>query len=269
LLQRGVDILLVSASKADALDPVVTRAMKSGVPVIMVDRRVTSDNFVSFVTASDQVTGRLFAQWLVEKLHGKGNIIMLPGQAGASPAEIRISAAKSIFSQYPDIKILDMQYTDWNPAKAKSIVSAMIQKYGDKINGVWNDSGVQGGGSIEAFVAAGFKPGTIPPVTCADLNGCLRMAIENKAPVLNFDYPPAMGGAAVELALQVLSGASVPKLYFVNSNIVVSKGDETPSIRADMWAEDYVRLDKPMDLILSSGLGPDYDPKTFSADYPK
>ena len=200
MLQRGVDILLVSASKADALDPVVTRAMKSGVPVIMVDRRVTSDNFVSFVTASDQVTGRLFAQWLVEKLHGKGNIIMLPGQAGASPAEIRISAAKSIFSQYPDIKILDMQYTDWNPAKAKSIVSAMIQKYGDKINGVWNDSGVQGGGSIEAFVAAGYKPGTIPPVTCADLNGCLRMAIENKAPVLNFDYPPAMGGAAVELA---------------------------------------------------------------------
>jgi hypothetical protein len=26
---------------------------------------------------------------------------------------------------------------------------------------------------------------------------------------------------------------------------------------------------KPMDLILSSGLGSDYDPKTFSADYPK
>lgn len=269
LLQRGVDILLVSASKSDALDPVVTRAMKNGTPVIMVDRRVTSDNFVSFVTASDQVTGRLFAQWLVEMLKGKGNIIMLPGQAGASPAELRIAAAKSIFAQYPGIKILDMQYTDWNPAKAKSIVSAMIQKYGDQINGIWNDSGVQGGGSIEAFVAAGYKPGTIPPATCADLNGCLRIAVENKVPVLNFDYPPAMGGAAVDLALQVLAGASVPKLYFVNSDVIVSKGYETPSIHADRWVEDYVRPDKPMDLILSSGLGPDYDPKTFSADYPK
>ena len=50
---------------------------------------------------------------------------------------------------------------------------------------------------------------------------------------------------------------------------IVSKGDETPSVRADMWAEDYVRLDKPMDLILSSGLGPSYDPKTFAVDYPK
>jgi ribose transport system substrate-binding protein len=269
LLQRGVDILLVSASKSDALDPIVTRAMQDGVPVIMVDRRVTSDNFVSFVTASDEVTGRIFAQWLVEMLNGKGNIIMLPGGAGASPAELRIAAAKSIFAQYPDIKILDMQYTDWNPGKAKTIVSAMIQKFGDQIDGIWNDSGVQGGGSIEAFVAAGYKPGTIPPATCADLNGCLRIAVENKVPVLNFDYPPAMGGAAVELALQVLAGASVPKLYFVNSDVVVSKGFETPSVRADRWVEDYVRMDKPNDLILSSGLGPDYDPKTFSADYPK
>jgi ribose transport system substrate-binding protein len=269
LLQRGVDILLVSASKSDALDPIVTRAMKDGVPVIMVDRRVTSENFVSFVTASDEVTGRLFAQWLVEKLNGKGNVIMLPGQAGASPAEIRIAAAKSIFAQHPGIKILDMQYTDWSPAKAKTIVSAMIQKYGKDINGIWNDSGVQGGGSLEAFVAAGYKPGEIPPATCADLNGCLKIALENKVPVLNFDYPPAMGGAAVELALQVLSGAAVPKLYFVNSDVVVSKGDETASVRADRWAEDYVRMDKPNDLILSSGLGPDYDPKTFAADYPK
>ncbi|MCP4385292.1 MAG: substrate-binding domain-containing protein [Hyphomicrobiales bacterium] len=269
LLQRGVDILLVSASKSDALDPVVSRAMRNGVPVIMVDRRITSDNFVSFVTASDEVTGRIFAQWLVEKLDGNGNIIMLPGQAGASPAELRIAAAKSIFAQYPDINILDLQYTDWNPAKAKSIVSAMIQKYGDDIDGIWNDSGVQGGGSIEAFVAAGYEPGTIPPATCADLNGCLRIAVENDVPVLNFDYPPAMGGAAVDLALQVLAGAAVPRLYFVNSDVVVSKGHETASVRADRWVEDYVRMDKPTDLILSSGLGPDYDPKTFSVDYPQ
>ena len=269
LMERGIDILLVSASKADALDPIVTRAMNSGVPVIMVDRRITSDNFVSFVTASDLVTGRIFAQWLVEKLSGEGNIIMLPGAAGASPAEIRIQAAMSIFNQHPGIKVLDLQYTDWNPAKAKNVVSAMIQKFGDDIDGIWNDSGVQGVGSIEAFVAAGYKPGSIPPATCADLNGCLRIAVENEVPVLNFDYPPAMGGAAVELALSVLAGAAVPKLFFVNSDVVVSKGHETASVKADRWVEDYVRLDKPMDLILSSGLGPDYDPKTFEVDVPE
>jgi ribose transport system substrate-binding protein len=61
----------------------------------------------------------------------------------------------------------------------------------------------------------------------------------------------------------------VPKIYEVSSDIILSKGHETASVKADMWAEDYVRLDKPMDLILSTGLGPDYDPQKFSADYPQ
>ena len=262
LLQRGVDILLISASKAEALDPVVTRAMKSGVPVIMVDRRVTSDNFVSFVTASDQVTGRLFAQWLVEKLHGKGNIIMLPGQAGASPAEIRIAAAKSIFNQYPDIKILDMQYTDWNPAKAKSIVSAMIQKFGDKINGIWNDSGVQGGGSIEAFVAAGYKPGTIPPPPAQISTAASGWRSRTKCR-FSIRLSAGDGGGCGRAGAPGAIGRIGAEALFREFEHRCLQGRRDAVRPGRMWAEDYVRLDKPMDLILSSGLGPDYDPKTF------
>ena len=46
LISRGVDLLIVSANTQKALDPVVTRAMKQGIPVVMVDRRISSDNFV-------------------------------------------------------------------------------------------------------------------------------------------------------------------------------------------------------------------------------
>ena len=269
LVERGVDILIVSAATSDALDPAVTRAMKRGIPVVMVDRRVTSDNFVSFVTATDWALARFMAQWLVETLDYKGNIVMLPGLAGSSPAENRILAAKAVFSQYPGIKILDLQYTDWSPAKGKQVMSAMIQKYGKDINGVWADHGLQGSGAIEAFVAAGYGKGEIPPSTCADLNACLKLAVENDVPVINFDYPPAMGGNAVDIAIEVLQGNPVPKIYEVNVDVAVSKGHETESVKADKWVEDYVRMEKPGDLILSTGLGPDYDPATFKADYPK
>jgi ribose transport system substrate-binding protein len=34
-----------------------------------------------------------------------------------------------------------------------------------------------------------------------------------------------------------------------------------------MPAEDYAKMDAPGDLILSTGI-PNYDPKTFKADYP-
>jgi ribose transport system substrate-binding protein len=268
LLQRGVDILIVSAATADALDAIVTRATEQGVPVVMVDRRVTSDNFVTFVTASDNVYGHMSAQWMAEKLGGKGNIVMLPGMAGVSVAETRIATAKQIFANYPGIKILDLQYTDWSPAKGKQVMASLLQKYGDQINGVWSDHGLQGSGALEAFVEAGWEKGKIPPITCADLNGCVKLAVENDVPAFNYDYPPAMGGVAVNVALDVLAGKPVPHQYEMNVDIAITKGDETDSVKADKWVEDYARLDKPNDLILSTGI-PDYDPKTFSVEYPK
>lgn len=269
LIERDVDLLIVSAATADALDRAVTGAMRQGIPVVMVDRRVTSDNFVSFVTASDYALGRFTAQWLVEKLDGKGNVVMLPGIAGASPAELRIRAANEVFNQYPDIKVLDKQYTDWSPAKGKKVASALIQRFGKKIDGVWNDSGLQGSGSIEAFVAAGYPDGGIPPHTCGDLNGCVKLAVQHKVPVINFDYPPRMGYDSVLVALDVLAGKTVPKIFEINADVVVSKGHETTSVKADMWVEDYAAMDRPNEIILSTGLGKDYDPNTFKADYPQ
>lgn len=267
LIQRGVDILIVRPA-TEAVDSAVVRATKAGIPVVLGDRRVPSEDFVSFVTADDWAMGRNMAQWMVEKLGGKGNVVLLSGIAGASPAELRAKAAMEVFNSYPGIKVLDRQFTDWSPAKGKTVMAALIQKYGKDINGVWADSGLQASGAVEAYVAAGFADGTIPPVTCQDLNACWVNAIKHKVPMMSIDNPPAGGGTALEVALKVLQGIGVPHNNFIDTTITVTKGDETASIKADMPAEDYAKMDKPGDLILSTGI-PNYDPKTFKADYPK
>jgi ribose transport system substrate-binding protein len=269
LIQQGVDLLIVSAATSEALDPIVTRATKQGIPVVMVDRRVTSDNFVSFVTANNPATGRLYAQWLVEMLHGKGNIIMLPGIPGAGSANERMVGAMEIFNQHPDIKILDTQYTDYSPAKGKTVAAGLIQKYGKSIDGIWADGGAQVSGAFEAFVDAGYKEGEIPIGICGDYNGCLLNAVKHKVPVIDIDYPAAMGGVAVDVALEVLAGKPVPHIVQINADIIVSKGAETKSVKADQWVEDYALMDKSPDYNLGNGLGPDYDPKTFKPDYPR
>ena len=175
LLAQGVDILLVSPATAEALDPALRRANKSGVPIVLVDREVTSkDSYITFVTASDQALGRISAQWLAETLNFEGKIVMLGGLAGASPAENRITAAHEVFNQYPGIEVLEVQYTSWSPANGKTIMAALIQKYGQDIAGVWADSGLQGSGSIEAFLAAGYEAGSIPPHTGGDFNAMYR-----------------------------------------------------------------------------------------------
>jgi ribose transport system substrate-binding protein len=269
LMSRGVDILIVSANTSDALDPVVSRAMKQGVPVIMEDRSVTSSHFVSFATCADAPIGRIMAQWLIEKLNYKGNIIILSGQAGASPDTNRVVPAMQIFKQYPDIKILDRVYSDFSSAKGKTEMAAMIQKYGKSINGVFGQFGGQVTGSIEAFIEAGWGAGEIPAHTSTDYNGPLKLAIEHRFPIMNIDYPPAMGGLSVEVALKTLQGIPVPKIATIRTQITMARPeDETPSVLADQWAKDYIRSDKPNDYLLSSGLGRDYDPATFHVDLP-
>ena len=59
LMAKGIDILIVRATTEAALDPVVSRLFKQGLPVITVSKGIKSDNFVSFVDASNQVLGRM------------------------------------------------------------------------------------------------------------------------------------------------------------------------------------------------------------------
>ena len=269
LISRGVDLLIVSANTQQALDPAVSQAMAAGIPVVMVDRRVASDNFVTFVTASDAMMGRLFAQWIVEKLHGKGNVVMLAGQAGSSPSENREKPAREVFAQYPGIKVLETVYSDWSPVKGKQVMQAMIAKYGKQIDAVWSAPGLQTPGSIEAFIEAGYKDGEIPPHTTSDVNGPLQMAIQHKVPMLEVGYPPAMGGVSVDVALQVLAGAPVPCIYTINSQIAVSEGDNTPSIETPLRLTDMVVPKGAPDMLITGGMGPDYDPKTFKVDFPQ
>ena len=270
LVAQGVDILLISPATAEALDPVVRRVARRGVPVVLVDRAVTSDeHYISFVTASDQALGRISAQWLAETLDFKGKVVMLGGLAGASPAEARIKAALEVFDQYPALEVLETQYTSWSPANGKTIMAALIQKYGDEIAGVWADSGLQGSGSIEAFLAAGYEDGRIPPHTGGDFNAMYQLSVKHDVPMVGVDYPPAMGAKAFEVLFDVLSGAGVPRRIEVNQQVVVSEGDETASVQADVFVKDYALMDKPGAVIMSSGVGADYDPATFSADYPR
>jgi ribose transport system substrate-binding protein len=269
LLNQNIDLLLVNPATADALDPIVGRATRSGIPVVTAARRVqTDDNFVSFVTASDTALARMSATWLAEHLGGQGKIVLLPGLAGASPAEMRLQAAKEVFAQFPGIQILDTQYTGWSPANGKQLMSAIIQRQGKAIDGVWADSGLQGSGSVEAFLNAGYKSNEIPPHTGGDLNRMYKLAINHKFPFCGIDYTPSIGIAALGLALTVLEGGSVPKRLDVNFQIVVSEGHDTPSIKADVPLKDYVALDKPDDFIMGHGMGAGYDPKTFKAKYP-
>ena len=232
LLAKGIDILIVRAVTESALDPVISRLHKRGFPVITVSKGIKSDNFISFVDASNQVLGRINMVWLCEMLKGKGNIVMLGGWPGAGSVIDRKVGAEEALARYPGIKVLDYQYTHFSPTEGKKVMQAMIQSFGKKIDGVWCDSGLQGMGALEALVAAGMNV----PITGDQLNGFMCKVLKHKFKACMLSYPPRMGAEAVKLALRVLNGESVP--HHFNVPTLLSTTDDTADVKADVpWSK--------------------------------
>ena len=267
LLSEGVDGLIVSAAGSPQVDQTVRAAVEQGVSVVFVDRGPLSDvGATSFVTGSDAIIGQTTALWLAETLQGQGKILLLPGEPNAEPAKIRLAEALKVFGKFPGLEIIDIGWTNWSDVRAKEISTEWIGK--TRIDGVWCDSGQHGIGSLLAFVDAGFAEGEIPPHTGGDLNGAYKVSVRHKVPLGAVDYPPLMGLVAVETLHAAMSGRWVPKRIDVPSNIILTKGHATASVKPTLWAEDHVRWDLPDNLILHAGIGESYSPGSFRINYP-
>jgi ribose transport system substrate-binding protein len=211
LLVKKIDVLIVYPTVADAIIPAIEKVYEKGIPVIVFGGNIATDKLTSLVMQDLLQFGRAQAKWLAEELKGKGNIVMLSGIAGNTTAEDRLAGAREVFKQYPNIKILDQQYCDWSPPKAKSIMEAMIQAF-PKIDGIWADSGLMSWPALQALKEA-KRP--LVPSTGDQLNGYTKFLIDNK--VRGYAYPMTtmLSGEAVRQALKAVKGEPVEKKVYI------------------------------------------------------
>ena len=251
----GADICILSAAveRHALLEEKVRQCVERGIPVVGVDR-ICGDgrDLVSFVTASDETVGRVSALWMAEHLKGKGRIVLLCGMENASPCTIRLRAARQVFAAFPGIENKEIYFTDWLAERGYDFIRRCLAS-GFVPDGVWCDSGLQGIGSLNAFRDHGFRRGTIPPHTGGEMNLMYKIAATEKVPLCGLDYPPAMGAISFQVALDVMFGRQVPRIVEANSEIIVTRGHETESVRADIHAEKKVHWNRADDHVHASG----------------
>jgi ribose transport system substrate-binding protein len=247
LLAKDCDALLVSPAKLDELRPVVDKAMAAGVPVLLIDRTVAGDNFVSYVSADNCEIGRLQAEWLVEELGGTGNIVLLSGVKGSSVAEDRMRCARAVFAESPGIKEVAQAYANWSPVDGKKVMADWLATL-DDIDGIWSD-GSQGVGAVNAYLEA-QKP--VPPITGGDINSFLKQWKQNGFPAVAVSYPARVGQIGVRTALEVLAGTPVAHRVRIPLTVITKDTLDT-----------YVRLDLP------DGYWGDSDPEVVKLMFPK
>ncbi len=209
MINQKVDAILLDANSATGLDAITKKAMNAGIPVINYDSIVTGDATAKINT--DQLKwGQVTGKWLVDKLGGKGNIIVLNGLAGNPTNNLRYQDAKALFKKTPGIKVLGEAFAEWDQAKAQAAVSRMLDAY-PKIDGVWSQGGAMTAGAMIEFKKAGRK---LVPMTGEDYNGFLKLWKENKAngfTSLSPGQPNYLVTLSLEAAVRKLQGKTVPK----------------------------------------------------------
>ena len=213
LITKKVDAILITAINPDALVPVVDKAMEAGIVVVDFDNLVDTDNITANILVDQKEFGKVQATWLVEAIGGKGEIIAFNGINGTQISADRFEGAKSVLDQYPDIKIVDTVFAEWDYAKAKTAMESLMTTY-PNIAGVWSQGGAMSQAVIQAYLEKGLTP---PPVTGEDGNGFLKLwksLREGDYPdydSISTSMPTWVSAAAMEVALKALTGEPYEK----------------------------------------------------------
>jgi ribose transport system substrate-binding protein len=104
LISSGTSLLLLNAADSKGIAPAVRRAKEAGMVVIAVD--VGAQGGVdATVTSNNRQAGEQAAQYIVDKLKGKGQVVVVNGPP-VTAVQDRVAGAMDVFGKNPDIKIL-------------------------------------------------------------------------------------------------------------------------------------------------------------------
>ncbi len=200
LINGGVSALVINPVSGEALKPVITRAISAGILVVIADDPLEHPGVVNVVLDQGQFA-RAPAQWMVDTLKGKGNIVSIDGLAGNTANDWRIRARNEVLQQHPDIKQLSATPAGWDPAKAREVMTSQLSAHPD-IDGVLIQD-VMAEGVVRAYESAG-KP--LPPMSGDYLHSFLKIWKEKKINAFALANPPGIGADALRVAAALLRG---------------------------------------------------------------
>lgn len=228
MLQQDLDAILIAPVVEDAVNPGIEAAYASGIPVIIFDRHCSTEDYTHFVGYSDKQNGAECAQMMVDALiakygEPKGNIIALDSLAGSSTDNMQKEGQDSVFSQYPDIKIIARQYTDFEVSKGKAFMEDCLTKYKTgEIDGFISQDGGVTLGAMDAIKEAGREGDGIISVNADGINGVARMVKEGTCAGFT-QFPCACSVDALHMAIDTIEGKDPSEKDVVMDSIVVTK----------------------------------------------
>ncbi len=215
-----IDTLVIFPLESASLTQPVTQLKNKGVFVTVVDRGLTNTNGQNAYVAGDNTAfGRLPAEYLVKKLGGKGNIVVLRGMPSTIDNE-RIDAFNAVMKANPGIKVLDTKYGNWNRDDAFKVMQDYLTRF-KQIDAVWASDDDMAIGVLKAIEQA--KRTDIKEVFGgAGAKGAVKKIMDgDKLIQANVSYSPKFIYDAIKLtAIARLKGEAMPAKTIIPSVLI-------------------------------------------------
>jgi len=184
--------------------------------------------------------GQQLAQFLVNALHGKGNVIMVTGVPGTHVDIERNKGADSVWKAHPGIKVISRYTGKWASDEAQRNTAAALPSLG-RVDGIWCQGGTDG--AIRALLAA-HRP--LVPVAGEAENGFRQDMLKYRSrgwKAMSIGQPPYLVLVSLELALEVLQGKHAKQNIMIPFPVVttdtVREGETTFKKLASTWFADF------------------------------
>ncbi|HEX6044426.1 MAG TPA: substrate-binding domain-containing protein [Pyrinomonadaceae bacterium] len=229
---QGVSGIVLAPLDNHALVRPVSDARRAGVPTVIIDSGLESDEIVSFVATDNRKGGSLAADRMGQLLNGKGKVLVLRyAEGSASTTERETGFIEQIKQKFPEIELVSTdQYAGATRDTAKRAAENLLNRFGDEVQGIFtpNESSTAGmllalqdigkAGKV-SFVGFDVSQTFIDALNSGQLHG---IVVQN---------PFNMGYLGVRTMVDNLLGRTVEKKIDTGVMLVTKENMESPEVK--------------------------------------
>jgi ribose transport system substrate-binding protein len=223
MISQGANAIVVIPDSGNCAEvPAMRQAIQHDVTVVAwaADPCGTEGtDYTKYVDWDTKAAGREWAEWVIEQMGDKGNLLYEGGPAGNTVSSNAAAAIAEVVEEHPNVKLVEpisseeWPVTNWDPAETKKLTAAILGKH-PEINGLINDYGASVEAELQAFQAAGRE---IPAVAASEANALSCTWKEEKEagqefPLMTISSRNWLGRYAAQTAIAEASGGTAPAL---------------------------------------------------------
>jgi ribose transport system substrate-binding protein len=230
MISGRVDAILISPSEKTALVGVIERAMNEGIPVVVFDSAIDTQNYTCYIATDNHGAGGLAAGEVSRLTGGTGEVALLrhiPGSASTGDRERGF--VEAVRANHKGLKLIAEGYSMGDRARALRIAEDFLTAH-PNLKAIFAPSEVSTIGAERALRARQLA-GRVHLVGF-DASPPLVTAVRDRVvSVLLIQDPFRIGWLGVKAVLDKLNGGAPPRLVEIPAQAVTAENVDSAAIR--------------------------------------